>query len=715
MCTSVDGSRSVASDDCETLVHLRRSTRMRSGVARLLLCLLVLLSLASWSDAVTAAPAAILVHSDMLADASGQPFFALGVNYEGPADRAWHMWDGGQFDAGLIAKDLDRASAANARVVRVFVQPSLASDIRSGKFDKLDRFLDLADQRSLRIIVTLADYADASVANLASIGAQIAAHTRGRSTILSLDLKNEPHFGDLALANYPPGVNAALQDPATVAAVGESVARQDIPDFRSSDEGRQRIPARLTDDQAYVYINVLHAYLQFTTDAQAWAISHHTTVVQYMHSADSAKWRGIQDALNDTLAAWLKPQLDAIRAADPGRLITLAQVDPFLASLPVNDWLDYRTLHRYPTASADGIRQAVDLFDAVKASDPSKPLVLGEFGFSNDVTSEQAGAQLEVSLVRMVRDHGGAGALKWMLNDVPNGGNAKQDAFGMFRGDGSAKPIVDAFKALGALAPVAPAPPVPAVPKDQRYFSQTGYRIDDDTIWNYFQKRGQIDIFGYPISRTFTLLGCRAQMFQRQIIQMCADGQAQLMNILDPEVFPYTRVNGSTFPAPDMGVKQSTPSTSDPLYSSKIVDFLHATTPDDALGQPVQFGHKFFSTISQGSVPGASPGVLPLLDLEVWGAPISKPAADPHNSGFIYQRFQRGIMHYIAAQHTTQTILVADYLKQILTNDPNLPVDLKQEAQGTRFASQYCREKPNWLCRPADLPGTDLTAAFEPS
>ena len=693
---------------------------MRSGLARLLLTLAVLLTLADGSHEVAAAPSAIVVQSGMLVDAAGQPFFALGVNYEGPADRAWHMWDNGQFDPGLIAKDLDHASAADVRVVRVFVQPGLVSDVRAGKFDKLDRFLDLADQRGLRVILTLADYSEASVANLASVGAKIAAHTQGRATLLALDLKNEPHFGDLALASYPPGTNAPLQDPATVAAVGETVARQDIPDFRTSDEGQKRIPARLNDDQAYVYINVLYAYLQFNTDAQGWALGHHTPIVQYMQSPDSAKWRPLENALNNALAGWLKPQLDAIRGADPGRLITLAQVDPFLASLPVNDWLDYRTLHRYPTTSADGIRQAINLFDAVKASDPAKPLVLGEFGFSNDATSENDTAQLELAVVRAVQNDGGAGALKWMLTDVPAGGNPKQDSFGMYRGDGSAKPVVAAFKSLAALSPVPPPAPAAAAqpaPKDQRFFSQTGYRIDDDAVWNYFQKRGQVDIFGYPISRTFTFLGCRAQMFQRQIIQVCADGQAHLMNLLDPDVFPYTHVNGSTFPAPDASIKQATPPTSDPAYSTRIVDFLHATTPDDALGQPVDFGQKFFNTISQRTVPDASPGTLPLLDLEVWGVPISKPTADPHNGGFIYQRFQRGIMHYIAAQHTTQTILIADYLKQILTNDPNLPSDLKQEAQAghSRFLGQYCRDKPNWLCRPTDLTGTDLTSAFEPT
>jgi hypothetical protein len=72
-------------------------------------------------------------------------------------------------------------------------------------------------------------------------------------------------------------------------------------------------------------------------------------------------------------------------------------------------------------------------------------------------------------------------------------------------------------------------------------------------------------------------------------------------------------------------------------------------------------------------------------------------------------------MHFIAEQHSTQTILVADYLKQILTSTSTLPPDLKQEAQGSRLLAQYCPSKPSWLCRPNDLPGTDLTGAFESS
>jgi hypothetical protein len=59
-------------------------------------------------------------------------------------------------------------------------------------------------------------------------------------------------------------------------------------------------------------------------------------------------------------------------------------------------------------------------------------------------------------------------------------------------------------------------------------------------------------------------------------------------------------------------------------------------------------------------------GLLPLMDLELWGAPTSKPARDPHDPNFIYQRFQRGIMHYDKGCSCTQGLLLADYFKALL-------------------------------------------------
>jgi hypothetical protein len=82
---------------------------------------------------------------------------------------------------------------------------------------------------------------------------------------------------------------------------------------------------------------------------------------------------------------------------------------------------------------------------------------------------------------------------------------------------------------------------------DNRYFSQTGYRIDNDQVYSFFQANGAVATFGYRTSRSIFLLGCPVQMFQSQVVQVCAQGPA-LLNLLDPDIFPYTQVNGSGFP-----------------------------------------------------------------------------------------------------------------------------------------------------------------------
>ncbi len=127
---------------------------------------------------------------------------------------------------------------------------------------------------------------------------------------------------------------------------------------------------------------------------------------------------------------------------------------------------------------------------------------------------------------------------------------------------------------------------VPAVPAasaqttDERFFSQTSYRIDNDAFWNYFQRRGGVNTFGYPVSRQFKLLGFPVQIFQREIMQQNPDGSVATMNILDAGLMPYTRINFSTFPAPDAAITSGTPSPNDPDYGSKIVDFVRQQAPD---------------------------------------------------------------------------------------------------------------------------------------
>ena len=244
----------------------------------------------------------------------------------------------------------------------------------------------------------------------------------------------------------------------------------------------------------------------------------------------------------------------------------------------------------------------------------------------------------------------------------------------------------------------------PEIAHDERYFSETGYRIDSDPIWSYFVARGRVPVFGFPVSRTFSLLGCQVQIFQRHIAQSCAGRDVSLMNLLDPDIFPYERVNGSNLPAADAGLKAETPTVGTPGYGPAIVDFVRSSVPDSFEGLAVGFGRTFF---------GVLPGDNAMLDLEIWGAPISRPHRDPGNANFVYQRFQRGIMHFDAASGRSQGLLLADYVKSILRGR-DLPADLAQAARGSKYFAQYCPGAARWVCRAGELSATDLTFAFEP-
>ena len=507
---------------------------------------LLLLLLAAAPPASAAGPA-VAVRGPHFVDASGRPFFALGANYEGPVAHAWRMWEDARFDPGLIATDFDRARQAGLSVLRVFVHRPLADDIRAGRWSKLDRVLELADQRQLRLIVTFADYEEYDLARLAAVEAAVAARYRNRATIFAYDLKNEPHFSDLALGMYP-GL-APLQRAELVGAIGETVPRQGIAAHRASEAGQREVPRRLSDDQAYVYVNTLAAYRQMVQEAAAWAAPRNAPSPAYMRAPESAHWSAFEAALDGTLAAWIGPQLAALRAADPGRPVTIGHVDAFLANLPANGQLDYRTLHRYPAASSAGIAAAMALFDDVRAALPGKPLVLGEFGFANSAVDEGRSAALEAELVRAVRDRGGAGALKWMLNDFPNPDNAREGSLGMFRADGSPKPVVAAFRALASLTPVAPPPPPPLDhPISGGHFftqangrplgaSRLGYAVtnaDGIPFWDAFQRLGGVQAVGYPVGRRFVLDGFVVQAMQKAVFQWRPqERQVWLLNTFD--------------------------------------------------------------------------------------------------------------------------------------------------------------------------------------
>lgn len=271
----------------------------------------------------------------------------------------------------------------------------------------------------------------------------------------------------------------------------------------------------------------------------------------------------------------------------------------------------------------------------------------------------------------------------------------------------------------GATATGTPAPtatPNPATPHDNRYFSQTGFRVDNDTFWNYFNARGGLASFGYPTSRTFQFLGFTTQFFQRRVMQIGPDGNARLLNLFDQGLFPFTNINGSTFPAPDPSVQGAVPSPSSPTYGTDVANFIQQNAPNSFNGRATNYWNTFLSTVTASQAFPSGNGDTSLLsgfDLEMWGAVTSHPVVDPANNNFIYLRFQRGIMMFDGSTNLTQGVLLADYFKAIITGN-NVPPDLDLQARNSSFYHQYNDAMPNGLNNPAALPGTNMQFAFDP-
>lgn len=269
--------------------------------------------------------------------------------------------------------------------------------------------------------------------------------------------------------------------------------------------------------------------------------------------------------------------------------------------------------------------------------------------------------------------------------------------------------------ALASVSPVLAASSAAA--PDPRFFPQTSFRIDNDQFFDYFQKRGGVPNFGYPISRTVRFQGKTVQFFQRRALQLNPDGGVGQLNLLDSGgLMPFASFNFAEFPAVDPNLIRQAPAVGSPDYDTAVLAFIRQHVPDTFQGLPVNFFTTFQNTVSLSTAfpeGDGNPGLLLGFDLEMWGLPLSEPAFDPHNHSFVYQRFQRGIMHYDNTTHLTQGILTADYLKSILTG-VNLPADLAQEAAGSPLLRQYDNTRPNGMVSLAALPATNLIEAFDP-
>jgi hypothetical protein len=235
---------------------------------------------------------------------------------------------------------------------------------------------------------------------------------------------------------------------------------------------------------------------------------------------------------------------------------------------------------------------------------------------------------------------------------------------------------------------------VASPPHDERFFEQTGYRVDSDRIWAYFQARGGASVFGQPISGAFPAYWgqdcCTVQIFERGAIQAGA-GSVVLLNLLDPPFLPATSARAGLYPPPDEAVRAEAQ--------------IRATVPDAWNGTPVMLQRTFFEDAARSASPeeAADPDLLALVGIEVWGFPTSRPAPDPADPSVVYQRFQRGVMKYDARCGCVERVAIGPLFKAMLTGQ-GLPADVAGQLTDPTFSGRLA---------PSRLRGSDVLTLSE--
>ena len=373
--------------------------------------------------------------------------YLSGINYEGPADRPWQLWQDGKFNPTLVAGDLDAAAAARYKVLRIFVQDPLPAQVLQGEFGHLDTLVALAHQRDLRLLITFNDSRDPDLTRVAAVDRAIAGHLRGNPAIFGYDLQNEPAYQDIVAAQYPAGYGIPLQSAALVRQYGEYVSLKRIRADRAAGKWRDAPFSRMSADQVWVYLNVANIVDEFFNADPG-----------YPDTPAPAHWAPLVAAINASVATYIDVLRGAIRSVDLTHLITMGYNKYFWASLPANSVLDFRSMHLYPTNQSFGsIHGDLQLFEALRAMAPS-PLVLGEYGFSTAAQAGDLASVQESAMSLYLRVLGGGGDIKWVLNDDTVGYNPYENGLGLFAAHGVPKAAFYVNRARNAYFAASPPP-----------------------------------------------------------------------------------------------------------------------------------------------------------------------------------------------------------------------------------------------------------------
>jgi hypothetical protein len=468
------------------------------------------------------AVATIATDKRHLATPQGSPFFILGVNYNGYFDRAWQMWDGQLYDPALIAQDFQKAQQSGFNALRLFVQGGLSQDLARGNFTKLDQTLSLAQDHQLAVLLTFNDNHSLDLGRVGELDGKIAQRYRGVDTLLGFDLENEPVFYNLAAAIYPAGYTAPIQTSRLLDHYGERASRAEAIDLQRA----RRIPAHLSADQAYYYLNGLRLFLEYDRAINAFTQAGWGTLVDFMLAAEAEPWYVLIEVLDGTVESWLKARIDPVRATGNTHLLTLGWNWLHFAALPANRVLDFQSYHNYAALSLLGFKANLAHLQGLRAAFPHHPITFAEFGWSNQSGQSPATSRFldprltvlyEAATYAYLRANAFAGGFKWMLNDLKSSSNPYEANFGVFQVGDKAKPIREVVRHFRANWP---APTQPAnfnwVPESEAGFAYRSDLPGQLTIGGYLYQDQTVSWRGDGVAHCFITTANRELVVESQ-------------------------------------------------------------------------------------------------------------------------------------------------------------------------------------------------------
>ncbi|MFN8524366.1 MAG: hypothetical protein U0821_14800 [Chloroflexota bacterium] len=239
---------------------------------------------------------------------------------------------------------------------------------------------------------------------------------------------------------------------------------------------------------------------------------------------------------------------------------------------------------------------------------------------------------------------------------------------------------------------------------DPRAFPQTGFRVDNELIWDFYSKHGGEAAIGPPVSRTFLLRGSPTQIFERQALQIVG-GVVRTVPILDRDFLPYPTLGGANLPPVNPDIFWTSPPTAGADLRTAMADFVQNTAGDFYDGQPV----RFFQTLMEPHTGSREERIQAAT--EIWGLPASRPTRDPLQTDIIYLRLERGVLRYDSACRCAEPLKLGALLRSVLTRR-DLPGDLAAAAADSPLFGQYDPVTGTGPTRPADLPESALANAF---